>query len=467
MNLEENRCSVSRRDSNTSALTSVAPRALLFCSIALLLPPTLVAQEAHALVRVVATKGAAPEPGASYRAIRRPAACDAADRAVAFRAKIRSGSGAKSGVFVEDDAAAGQTIALDLDALPTIPPSLLRLKGRTREAVAINASGIVVYGGSTTQNLDGVFQSGTSPFVSLTDDPAPGGLTGALDEFGKPDISDAGDVCFQATIDGPGPAASGTPIDEILMCCRGGDMDCHAGSGSAELLVAIEDTAPGPPSRAICELPERIGASSYGIVFVAGTSGDDCTSYPVGALDGVFRIAFGGSLETIALEGDPSPIGGIYSKFASLPQINDSGDVVLVTEVTNPDARDAVLLCETGTSCPGATMPVEIIQTGGFDDSGARLSRFAAPDISNAGEIVFQARYDDVFATPRRGLAIYAYSGGTPTRIAGKKAPAPGPSAGIFRRLFYPDISPGGVITFGAKAKYEAEGGVRAIFVEP
>jgi hypothetical protein len=341
------------------------------------------------------------------------------------------------------------------------------LKGRTREAVAINASGIVVFASSTTLKLDGIFQSGAATFVAMGDDPAPGGLMGTLEDFGKPRISDADDACFKATIDDPGYSVSGAAIDEVLMCCRGGDLNCHDGTGSSELMVTIESPAAGPPARVICELPERISASVFGIVFIAGTGVGDCATYPAGGLDGVFRMEFGGSIETIALEGESSPIGGSYTKFDSLPQLNDAGDVVFVTEVANPDAVDVVLLCEEGADCPAGSAPIEIVQNGGVDTAGATLSRFGAPDISNAGEIVFQARYDDPFAIPRRALGIYVHTGGLPSRIAGKKDPAPGASPGIFKRLFFPDISPDGIIAFGAKAKYEDEGAVRAIFVEP
>ncbi len=425
-------------------------------------------EPAQALTRVVAKEDAAPTPGGEYKVVRRPAVADSGAEPVAVRTKVRTGSGVTRGVYTEGSAS-GTEIALDQTPIAGLGGALLRMKGSTREAVALNASGIVVYGSSATGNIDGIFQNGSSQLVALSGDPLPGAVADEeLEDFGKPRITDSGTVCFKSTVDNPELSGGGVPVDEVLLCCVGGDTDCSAGTGTATIMAAIDDPVPGGPGTLrVCEFAERIGASDYGITFVAGTS-TNCLTYPVGALDGVFRVSFAtpGTVDTIALEGEPSALPTNYATFESVPQLNSAGDVAFVSEMSDGQT-DAVFLCDGACPTTAANVIVE-----SHDDANQgmgpviiSLTRFAAPDVSDAGDVVFQARIEDPTATPKRALGIYRWNFATNTfTLIAQKGAATG-DGGELRRIFFPDISPGGLIAFRAKAKYSKN--LTVVFTEP
>jgi hypothetical protein len=251
-------------------------------------------------------------------------------------------------------------------------------------------------------------------------------------------------------------------------------MNCYSGSGASELLVLKNAPVPDRPGRFICSLPDEAGASDFGIAFRAPTK-LDCGDILEVAAHGIFRLAFGGTLETVAMVGEPAlalHVGGAvsYQRLSGVPRIEASGLVAFEARITGAVTEDIVYSCGPATACPGG-QALPVVYEGQLDGSGAAvtLSRFESVDIANGGDRAFQTLVNQPgFPTGKnRGIGIYIYreASGTLERVAVKGDDAPDTLPAEFRKIYLPDLSPNGRLAFRGKVKRAGGPGALGVYI--
>jgi hypothetical protein len=399
---------------------------------------------------------AAPPPapgGTAYRTVRLPGGGDAAGQATAFRAKISGPSGSEKGIFVADPVAAGSTVVTRNDLTSDMRAF------RTFSRPSINAAGTVVWRSRVTGSYgEGLFRSGLVD-VARRGDPVPTLVTGTLDEFSLPEITDAGDVIFRATIDDADVLGSGLAVDDGIFRCSGADGDCHGGTGTMSALALVGDAVPDRAGREFCSFSTGVSASAWGVAFRAATK-DDCTDSGEQTRQGVFRVQFGHLIETVALAGESADTvsgapGATYYLFRDPPAIEDDGIVAFHGSSTGSGEEDALFTCDPAGALPCPANAAEArFASGGTDVDGDVVRRIASPDISDNGRVVFLA---SVRGATVRGRGIFALDAGstTPEPVAVKHGLVGDPdyAGATFGRVEIPVATPGGRIVFAAKIK--------------
>lgn len=396
---------------------------------------------AAAVLKAAVLKGdPAPIPGFTYRSLRGASVGDAAGPRVALVARVAA-TGGRQGVFLEDPDDGGLTLALEGNGAPS---------GQTYrrfDRPSISPGGVAVWHALLTSGREGIFRQGPS-VVSLLGDSIPG-VTGLLKEFFPPVIIASGHVAFRATISG-GATIGGVTVDQGIFRCGGGDGNCSSGSGTLEALVLRNDAIPDRPGRELCVFGE-VAASSFGIAFGASTK-DDCTGGETPRF-GIFRLPFGGAVETVALEGEPAepvpgPGGTVYGSLDDEPPgIENDGITVFQSSTAGLLTTNALYSCDPST-CP-ASPAVAAVKVGDTDPVGNAFRRMSSPSVSDAGDMVFSAT-----TTGPAGLirALYRRLAGGMLEILadeGDLVPGASPPAEV-RRFGPPRVSPGGRIAFRA-----------------
>jgi len=453
---------------------------LSLAAAVLLLTGTVCFSLSEAATNSMVVRGAtAPEAASTYRVIKRPPAVgDGVGVAmIAFPAKIRTASGSLRGLFTADTVAVDATSVLQ--GTPA-PPGFFREYRRFAHP-SLNTAGDVVYRGASAGGDRGIYQ-GNSIAVSVVGDLVPTNpvmvppiLSGSLSRFGPPRMTDTAGAIFYVSIASPKVVV--TPVGVVaintaLIRCYGGDMDCTTansgggfGTGTAEVLVAKNDPVPDRPGRYVCELfTDRPAVSDWGIAFRAQIK-FDCGDINETALVGHFRLAYGGAIETIALEGEVSlPFvgagGTTYATFKNASAIEDDGVVAFVAKTDGLERVENVYLCDPAV-CP-ATYADDIVRHETLVAPGTEVKHFVEVTISNAADVSFRSRVDNSFAG-KRGKGIYTYRKATGTfdRIAVKEDEVI-PMTGIeYRRVFLHSTSPQGRIAF--RAIVRTVGGKRTI----
>jgi hypothetical protein len=407
----------------------------------LLVPPPGAAQ-----IDVVALKdGASPEAGFVYRKFQRPAVGDAVADPVGFFAKAR-GNGTIRGIFTDAPASAGGTVVLADDPGPE--SRLFKRFGNP----TINADGDVAFDALLTGGSKGVFRSGPT-VVTFLGDTVPS-VTGQLDGFTRAHIIDGGDVVFHGTISGPANVG-GIALDEGIFRCTGGDGNCSTGTGSLEVVVLKNDPVADRAGREFCRFLE-VAASTFGAAFVAETK-EDCGDGAEVPRRGVFRLPFGGSVVTVALEGevsepDPTPGSGTtYQVIVDRPDIAGDGTIVFKARTTGLLVNTNLYVCDVAT-CPVAPAEAAVLQ-GTTDPGGNAFTGFGPPAVSDSGDVAFTAGARGPGGRVR-GMYVRR-SGGALEILALEGDGVPGlvPLAtfkGFRERI---DVSPGGRLAFEAQVK--------------
>lgn len=428
----------------------------LFPAIAFLAP-----LPAHAQLRVVAESlRRTPEgPAVLYkRFVGLPAVSDAVGNQVAFVARVQGSLVSPLGVYAEDDdptdTGGGSTIAKKDQTSPT------GANFTKFNEPSINASGRVTFPALLRAEGRGVFLDGiTSVVLKLDDAPTPAG-TAFFDTFPASRITDGGDVVFRTSL-GNAPVVLGVDVDQGIYRCSGGvSPNCSSQEGGSSTLTPLVLRGDLVGGRAICEIGEY-AASSYGIAFRAATQ-VDCTDALETPVDGVFRRAFGGGFETLALVGnasEPDPMNTTYGGVSRPPAVTNDGTVAFWSFITGLNAA-GLFVCDPAI-CPAPTMPVLVAQEGIADASDQPpdndLIRFSAPGISDAGDVAFHASL--VGASGRlKGMFVYRQATGLIETIAMKNGVAPKVAAGdpdaLFRRFVAPPrMSAGGRMAFHATVR--------------
>jgi len=375
--------------------------------------------------------------GSELKKFRSAVVSDAAGERMAFRATVRDGSTSRQGI-VRADASGNGTMIVEKDAATPSGSSY-----RNFLQPAINSAGDVAWFAFLADGRRGLFRTLlgnplNSRTVAIDGSSAPVGAY-TFSDFDAPELSDAGAVVFWARA----TDTMSSNLIEGIFVCEGGDGDCVTGGGTASVLAKTGDLVDG---RELCEFARTIRIGSYGVAFLA-TTRTNCSS-PSGSLDGVFRVDFAGSngIETIALVGDPTDIGGAtYQRFRDTPSIENNGIVAFRADTSSESTSEAIFLCKPSSGCPGSSLPVSVVDKGQIQ-SGSELRRFSGPQISNNGDIVFLAR-------PRGGTAVgptlyVRRSGGLLERIVTGDQPLDDVGGAVFRRVGTHHVSAGGTLSF-------------------
>ena len=407
---------------------------------------------AYAQIQTVVRKfDPAPIAGAQYKKFRSPVPGDANGGEIAFRATVKGDVGTK-GIWREPGVGPGTQVVSKGD-------SGQGFLFRNFKRPVLNAAGETAWFAFVTPQGSGVFRGQGAGFkiVALEGSPSPVG--GNYKRFFIPALSASGRVVFWASID------QGSS-EEAILSCSGGDGDCNTGSGTLEILAKSGDAISDRPGREVCAFEGGLHASSWGMAFIAETK-TDCANPAELAKDGVFRKKYTGGIETVALAGESSSLGGgfsVYTRFRDRPMIESSGNVVFRGSVSSTSNSDALFLCRASASCPGS--PAEAIVEKGQDDMlGNTLRKISAARIDDAGDVCFHAKAKGPSA---KGDAIYIRrAAGSLDRLVAKGNSVPDQPGATFRRIKLPFMTPAGRIAFKATVAGGAFSGPAQFLFEP
>jgi hypothetical protein len=385
-----------------------------------------------------------------------PAVSDGpAGRKVAFSGRARKpppSAITKNCLFADDASGTGKTIACVNDAAPS---------GRVFRSFSqpsMNAAGDIAWASGLNTDAsgfrNGVFTwNGTSvSLVALAGDSAPSGMDGDLVAFPRVVNTGSEGVVFIAQ-------TSAGPVDEGILRCAASS-NCHTTPGALETLVTKGDSLPAPhATREICGF-HSVAASNWGIAFRASTK-EDCSGVEV-AKDGVFRMEFGQSLETVALVGDDAEPSGDYASIIESPAIEAAGIVAFQASTTG--GVNIIYRCDPS-DCPGANLPEDLIASGSLLSSpnpaghNQKLRFFSSPVLKDGGTVIaFRARVKDLTANDQFD-GIFTIDSGAVSMIArtttAALTPFVTPLGGntVFQGIFDPSMSPGGNIAFRGTVK--------------
>jgi hypothetical protein len=398
---------------------------------------------AHAQLGEVAAIGdESINTGLFYRDLRNPQVSDSPGAAVIFHAQTRTAVKPvvrRECIFALDGTGAGTEVACIKDPSPALGRAYLKFG-----EISANSAGLAAFVADLTGEASGLFRSDDTTVVLVgTAVALPDPLVGTLEEVLSPAvINTGGGVVFHGAIAGVPDAR-----DQAIFGCGGGNGDCTGlpgATGSLTPLVIKSDAVPDRPDRVFCTF-DTVNASDYGLVFRALTREVNCGGG--GSRVGIFRMPYGGAVETLALEGEasepaPAPGGTVYGTFPGKPDIADDGKVVFVAGTANLFEARNVYLCVPGT-CPAAR-PAVVVAAGVVDDEGRSLNKLNTATISNAGDIAFDA------ASKGGGCGVYIrrFSDGDIETVAARGTAVPDAPGSTFRCFGPPAISAGGNLAF-------------------
>ncbi len=414
-------------------------------------------------LKVVAMQGeASPEPGFDYRRFSKkgPSISDDTGERVAFEGRA-TGAGKVDGIFTHDPDAGGTT-AVDSDDPPPYPPgaSYRRFEPRYLNPI-IGSDGVVVF----TTTLRGGFgegvyagSGGSVDAVALTGDSVPilsGSPTIDTLSFGTP----AGIPTTNAIL----MIANLSDNTDAILVCSGGDLDCTTpGSGAYSAEVVTGDSIGG--GMEICAIT-HLAASDYGIAFRARVA----STCPTGAVEGVFRKAFGvATIHTLGLVGQSSGPGtpplSLFTDFRTGVDISGDGSVAFQGRTSagaGTTPHNFVCVPALPTDCPSTTAPVAAISSGDALPSGNELRTFKAirPAVTDGGDLVFRGRSKGT--GPTDGIYTWSYSADSISKIFERGDVAIGSGAsgpGVFKNFRASlSTSDSGRIAFGARIKLDSK----------
>ncbi len=380
-------------------MTRIGRRLLGYVLAALIIVPA--ARGEAATLKAIAIQGEASPVGAAVYtkfAKRGPAIGANAGERVVFEGLAKSPK--VKGIFAHDPDDDGSLVAQKGAAAPD---SLVFKTFQKRFLnPAIDSTGTIALAAKLKQGFgEAVYvrkAGGTSlSTVARTGDVATGLASGFLKRFQYSEpigLVATTAVAFIAVISDM-PNVGGVDVDQVVYACAGGDLDCHAGSGTLTPMVALQDAVDDRPGQEICKISHLAG-SEYGVAFRADIS-SDCLTVP--AVQGVFRMAFGvpaGSVQTLALVGEPAefPMSS-YTQFRRAIDINNDGAVAFRARTNSTlslGVKTTQFICDPAT-CPAA--PAEAaVSVGDLLPGGNAIKAMESGRtvISDAGDLAFFAR---------------------------------------------------------------------------
>lgn len=239
--------------------------------------------------------------------------------------------------------------------------------------------------------------------IALTGDPAPGSGGGTFSGFFQPDLNDAGQVTFRATLTG-GTASQGLFIDP----------------GTGLLAIAVAgDLAPDSGGATFSTFGEPVINNSNFVAFSASLSGGTATW-------GLYSY-FGGSITTIATNQTiaPGTAGGNYTAFGSQIAINDAAEVAFVANVGSGSVVEGLFV-------EGAGVGRAVFLIGDPAPTGVNGTYFdfSPPAINDAGAVAVTASF---FIAPSGSTsAVVVEEAGVARAVARVGDPAPDTGTGTY-----------------------------------
>src|SRR5262245_22525815 len=198
--------------------------------------------------------------------------------------------------------------------------------------------------------------------------------------------------------------------------------------GSVQAVALLGN--PSPAGGNYSSFTRLVLNTSGQVGFSAGLSGGSATA-------GAF-VGMPGAIQAVALQGNPAPAGGNYSGFPSIPMLNDAGQVAIVSALTGGSATGGVFV---GT--PGALQTVAL--QGAPAPAGGNYDTFAFdPALNGAGRVVFRATL--VGGSSASGLFVGAPGSVQSAALSG----TPAPGGGNFNNFFPSQINGFGQVAFAA-----------------
>jgi hypothetical protein len=149
-------------------------------------------------------------------------------------------------------------------------------------------------------------------------------------------------------------------------------------------------------------------------------------------------VLSGGESHRVVGFGDPVPGGGTFSGFVNL-SLNDAGELAFTGFVSNRRGiflwsnGSVTSIAQTGDPAPGG---------GTFFIVGPTIPRRYVPWLNSSGQIAFAAR----LSSPTGNAAVFLFSAGSLTRIAGPGDPAPGGGTLVSARA--PSLNDSGEVAY-------------------
>lgn len=295
--------------------------------------------------------------------------------------------------------------------------------------LAMSPAGRVVYDARVKGAAHGIFADALAP-VSRAGDPFPGG--GSMNSINYPVATRTEGTVFKAYLKGVDD-----DTDEAIVRCVGGDGNCSTGTGAIQTLVRTSDPVVDQPGRLICDLME-FDATDFGIAFAARTK-SACGANEASVI-GVFRMSFGGGVQTIAMEGAPAdPAGTTYDALDDRPSLDEVGFLTFRSEPPELPRSPRIFLCDP-VACPAAkAVPVAI--KGTLDDTGKALGGYSEAVLGPPGELVFAAKYTG-------GCGIFVRRADGEIAAVQRKGDVLASVGGALQCGLLPSMSPGGKIVF-------------------
>jgi hypothetical protein len=378
--------------------------------------------------------------GSELRKFRAAAVSDAAGKRLVFRMTVRDSSGSIKGIARADASGNGEMIAQKNGSSPA------GVLYRNFLQPGINKVGDLAWFAFLSNGDTGIFRTLLGdPLINVV--VVKEGSLAPIDayqfaDFDAPEINDDGAVVFW----GRAEDTVSPNLAEGIFVCYGGDGGCVTGSGTVSLLARDGDVVDG---RELCEFERSVHVSVYGVTFLA-TTRPNC-DIASDNREGVFSVDFADvvGISQIALAGDLTSIGNddTYKRFRDIPSVEDDGIVVFRADTST---SEAVFRCDPAAGCPGATLP-EVIVVKGQVHSASELRRFGRPQVSDDGDVVFQARPRGGTAT---GRTLYVRrSGGAIERIVTGDQALDDVAGATFGRVGVHHVTPGGTVSFRSTVK--------------
>jgi hypothetical protein len=348
----------------------------------------------------------------------------------AFRGEVSNGH--RAGVFVVDATGPiplGRGLVVEGDAVAGSPDVIVR-QVPSSLVPSNNGSGAIAFraslGGAETGSAIFVAQPGGAPVrVLSTRDPT---AVGALVRFRDPILANDGSLVVSASITGAGPG---------LFVYRAGVVSPLARLGD---VTDIDDAL------------ERFTFAN------ASTRDTAETAAFVGSREGVFLTRTPGTVQTVAVLGGPTPLGGTYAAFDP-PAIDAGGVVVFGAEIKDGRSSRALVAISEGQQSRVVAATTAKAPGGGqfVDFFASTIDSLARSDVGPRGEIAFEATLQGG-KTPR---GIFLKRGKKMKILARARKKAPG--GGTYDTFGTPALVAGNRIAFVAHVDGDA-GQINALF---
>jgi hypothetical protein len=342
-----------------------------------------------------------------------------------------------------------------------VPPTVVALSGTAAPAggnysgffnpPVLNGAGQVAFYASLTggSSIEGVFGGapGALQPVALSGAAATtGGNYGAF--YAYPVLNGAGQVVFLAD---PGYfvgslGGTATPV--------GGNYSTFSGFPLLNASGQVAFLAFGPSVGIFAGLPNAI--QTVAVEGAAAPAGGNYFAFAMGnpaVLNGAGRVAFTvglsggssgsgvfaglpGSLQTVALQGNPAPSGGNYGEFIS-PTINGTGQVAFTAALSGGSSTKGVFA-----GLPGALQTVAL--QGNPAPAGGNYGNPFSVVLNGSGQVAFYS----TLTGGSSGLGMFVGAPGSVQAVALQGAAAPG--GGNYSDFYNPVLNGKGQVAFPA-----------------